>query len=95
MFHEYVRGVGGRSPLCVCLFAARSGTGQDPVAAAEAAAKAEPHAGREGIGEALGEAFSEHGLTIQRCARGAKRPDLPMSTFCCESTGAAPWTRRW
>ena len=60
------------------LMPAAPAPGQDPVAAAETAAKADADTpGGKAFGEALGEAFGrEHGLTIQRCAKETKRPDL-------------------
>jgi len=59
-------------PLAPCAF------GQVQISQAETAAKAD--AGTEEgktFGEALAQAFGrEHGSTIQRCAKEAKRPDL-------------------
>jgi len=51
---------------------------QDPVAAAESAAQADAETAEgKKFGEALGQAFGrEHGSTIQRCAKEAKRGDL-------------------
>jgi hypothetical protein len=52
--------------------------GDDPVAAAEAAARAgAEEAGGKAFAEAVGQAFGrDHAGTIQRCARETKRPDL-------------------
>lgn len=71
-----------RIPLAVALLMllapVGSATEQDPVAAAESAARAgaETAEGKK-FGEALGQAFGrDHGSTIQRCAKDAKRADL-------------------
>ena len=64
--------------LLVLLAPAGLVAGDDPVSAAETAAKAgaEEPAGKA-LGEAVGQAFGrEHAATIQRCAKGTKRPDL-------------------
>lgn len=57
---------------------ALSAAGQAPSSEAEAAAKADAETAEgKAFGEALAQAFGrEHSSTIQRCAKGAKRPDL-------------------
>ena len=56
----------------------RSALGQVQISEAESAAKADAETGEgKKFGEALAQAFGrEHGSTIQRCAKEAKRPDL-------------------
>lgn len=57
---------------------AQSASGQAQVSEAQSAAKADAETAEgKKLGEALSQAFGrDHGSTIQRCAKGAKRPDL-------------------
>ena len=69
---------GYAAALLLSLAPARAAVGEDPVTAAESAAKAgaeEPDG--KAFGELLGQAFGrEHGATIQRCAKETKKPEL-------------------
>ena len=74
-----------------------SALGQDPLSAAESAAKAgaETAEGKK-FGEVLGQTFGrEHGVTIQRCAKETKRPDLSDFDLFLRIDGAGVVEQAW